>query len=279
MDLLVAGVSLPIFMPATEHGGDLYLDSVWIKDANLLEAVRRGCDELWLVWCIGNTATYRDGAFKQYVHMIEISANGSLNEELERIRALGEERGRPVRVHVIRPEWPLPLDPDFYMGRIDAGTLIALGYRDACRYLETRDPAGVPLGPEATRMREPRPGVGWRSELRGRADGGELTVHAHAEVEDVAAFTGGAPAVAVGEVSHPDLGDRVLARDGSVSLEGGRLRWTVDVDGRRFSLEQDARRALGTAHSLHARGVASPLDGARAVGRFVGALARGRRAD
>ena len=55
LDLLVAGISLPIFMPPVEKNGTIYIDSVWIKDANCMEAVKRGADELWLVWCIGNT--------------------------------------------------------------------------------------------------------------------------------------------------------------------------------------------------------------------------------
>ena len=89
-DLLVAGISLPLFMPAVKKGDALYLDSVWIKDANLLEAVARGADELWVVWCIGNTPHYRGGPFYQYVHMIELSANGALFEEFERIRELNQ---------------------------------------------------------------------------------------------------------------------------------------------------------------------------------------------
>ena len=55
LDRMIAGVSLPIFLPAVQSGGRTWTDAVWIKDANLLEAVRRGCTELWLIWCIGNT--------------------------------------------------------------------------------------------------------------------------------------------------------------------------------------------------------------------------------
>jgi hypothetical protein len=310
MDLLVAGVSLPMFMPALPHDGDLYLDSVWIKDANLLEAVRRGSDELWVVWCIGNSGTYRGGAFNQYVHMIELSANGSLIEELEQIRALNATRERPVRVHVIKPAWPLPLDPDFFFGRIDAAGLIALGYGDAARYLETIEADGVPLDQSATRMRDPRPGVGWRTELRGHLPlgrGGELVVRAGAEVEDLGAFLAGRPALATADVTHPELGDRMLAGDGSVALlPGRRLAWRFDVAGRVLELEQELGangiagvRGFGAARaavhdgasggaradlrgsaprtllSVHARGVGSPLEGARTVGRFarhVGAI-------
>ncbi|HEX7553954.1 MAG TPA: patatin-like phospholipase family protein, partial [Geothrix sp.] len=89
-DLLVAAMSLPAFMPAVPWQGMTYTDAVWIKDTNLWEAVKRGAEELWLLWCIGNTPTYRDGAFPQYVHMIEMSANGALFEELDRIRDLNE---------------------------------------------------------------------------------------------------------------------------------------------------------------------------------------------
>jgi predicted patatin/cPLA2 family phospholipase len=166
-DLLVAGVSLPMLMPAVERNGKSYLDAVWIKDANPSEAVRRGAEELWLVWCIGNTTRYRDGAFNQYVHMIEMSANGGLNEELAHLRAeLGSEL---PTLHVIKPEYPLPLDPDFYLGRIDASALIAMGYRDAKRYLASPSPAE--WGPSATKMRDQPPGAAFvekveRTEIR-----------------------------------------------------------------------------------------------------------------
>src|SRR5439155_1234647 len=43
-DLLVAGVSLPMLMPPVARDGKLFVDSVWIKDANPSEAVRRGAE-------------------------------------------------------------------------------------------------------------------------------------------------------------------------------------------------------------------------------------------
>lgn len=176
MDHLIAGISLPIFMPPIRIGADLYTDAVWIKDANLLEAVRRGADELWVVWCIGNTPEYRRGSFHQYVHMIEMSANGGLAEELDRIREMNERieagervggRTEPVRLHVIRPQHALPLDPDFFFGRITAATLVELGHADADRYLRGRTPEGLPLDPEVTRMREPVPAVRFRETMEG----------------------------------------------------------------------------------------------------------------
>jgi predicted acylesterase/phospholipase RssA len=180
-DLLVAGVSLPMLMPAVERGGKRYLDSVWIKDANPSEAVHRGAEELWLVWCIGNTTTYRPGAFNQYVHMIEMSANGGLFEELAHLRAeLGTEL---PELHVIKPEYPLPLDPDFYLGRIDASALIAMGYRDAKGYLADRPAEGVPWDAGATKMRDQPPGAAFVEKI----DGAEIRV----DIRNAERFFGG----------------------------------------------------------------------------------------
>ncbi|HEV2791661.1 MAG TPA: patatin-like phospholipase family protein, partial [Solirubrobacterales bacterium] len=196
-EALVAGISLPVLMPAVRRGGSPYLDAVWIKDANLIEAVKRGAEELWVLWCIGNTPAYRDGPFSQYVHMIEQSANGVLFEELDRIRELNEAivaghspygQERPVVVHVVKPRHPLPLDPDFFMGRIDAATLVAMGYDDAWRYLGAADrEGGVALTPAATRMEEPGVRVWWREWHAGPLGELELAV----EVPDAAAFLAG----------------------------------------------------------------------------------------
>ncbi|MGH2627050.1 MAG: patatin-like phospholipase family protein, partial [Anaerolineales bacterium] len=213
LDFLIAGTSLPIFMPPVRKGDTLYLDSVWIKDANLMEAVRRGAEELWLVWCIGNSGAYQTGLFNQYVHMIEIAANGSLFEELERIREINERisggespygQTRPIRLHVVKPAHPLPLDPEFYLGRIDAATLIALGYGDAKRYLATLREEGVPLDPEATRMQDSPPGIRFREtmsggfalgetdpregEREGERAGTELTMQAAVIIRDLERF-------------------------------------------------------------------------------------------
>ena len=175
-DHLIAGVSLPIVMPGLEINGQWYSDAVWIKDANLMEAVHRGAEELWLVWAIGNTTTYLPGALNQYVHMIEMSANGGLLEEYARIEMINEEieQGRsrygqkkPIRLYVIKPEHPLPLDPDLYLDKIDARSLINMGYAHAKNGLKTMPTQGVPLNAEATKMLDP----GTRLNIRGAYHG------------------------------------------------------------------------------------------------------------
>jgi hypothetical protein len=246
LDLLVAGVSPPIFMPPVHKDGVTWTDAVWIKEANLLEAVRRGADELWLLWCIGNTGRYHPGLSEQYGHMIELSANGALFGELERIaernRALGTGPAggglRPVRVHVVKPDYPLPPEPDLHLGRIDAGALVAMGYRDASAYLAGMRPEGVALDPGATKMRDPGLGLRFRERLSGTlalAGGGrdELHLDLLVEVPEVERFAED-PSRAV-----PLAGRLRCRRWGERLLTGGSFR--VERDASTIRLVYEAR--------------------------------------
>jgi NTE family protein len=252
VDHLVAGMSLPIAMPPIRRDGVTWTDAVWIRDANLVEAERRGADEIWVVWCIGNTPRYGTGALQQYVHMIEMSAAGALNSEMATIAHRNVERSSPVRVHVIKPRHPLPLDPELLLGRIDARTLVAMGYRDAHAYLATRSPAGVPLDVDASKMTEPEPGVRFRAESRGvlrpaaadeRGPAGPATLRVTAELHGMAGLApGSSPRPAVGSLS---TGAQVHY------LSGGQATWTADgamevvaelvVDGRSHRLRATRR--------------------------------------
>jgi hypothetical protein len=239
IDRLVAGASLPIFMPAVRAAGGTWTDAVWIRDCNLTACVERGARELWLIWCIGNTPRYHDGLFNQYVHMIEMSAVGALNSQLGAIAAMntrivaGETvhgHRQPITVYVVKPEIPLPLDPDFYLGRIDAATLIDMGYRDARRALRQREPA--PLGPRATQMREPGVGVSFRETMAGGFSLGptdpaigargaaQLTLHATIHIPDVAAFVASPvhEADLTGHIDYSPFGTAIPAESGVFGL-------------------------------------------------------------
>ncbi len=260
VEALVAGISLPVMMPAVRRGDTPYTDSVWIKDANLIGAVKRGAEELWVLWCIGNTPAYRDGSFLQYVHMIEQSANGVLFEELDRISELNDAiaaghspygQKRPVIVHVVKPRHPIPLDPDFFLGRIDAATLVAMGYDDARRYLATMDAElGIALTPESTRMEDPGVRVSWRERYAGPLGRLELAV----EITDAAAFgsAGRRQARLVGRIRAPGVGDALL-RDGRVTLSDGELVYegALDTDGGEVRLH--ARRGSSRGAPLAER--------------------------
>lgn len=251
LERLVAGVSLPIFLPAVGAHGRTWTDAVWIKDANLLEAVRRGCNELWLLWCIANTPYWGNGPLEQYVHMIELSANGALIGELEQIAEINDRRRRgeavfgstdPVVVHVVKPDLPLPLDPDFVTGRITAETLVAMGYRDAWRYVRTRTGAGAALDGTATRTTVPPLGARVSLRVQGRVmvapdrPAEEVDISFVVEVADIGRFVRDpeATAPAVGGITHPRWGYRPFV-DATLRVGNG------GSSGRRFALSATVR--------------------------------------
>lgn len=225
--LLAAGMSLPLFMPPLRRGDRIWTDAVWIKDANVAEALRRGADEVWLVWCIGNTPYWGDGPLEQYVHMIEMSAGGGLHADLQ----LAAAGGREFVLHVVKPTYPLPLDPEFFTGRITAGSLIDMGYRDAQSYLDASLPEGVPHEPSCTAMTELPPGVRFRQLLRGELDGQRITLELTVELPAVGDH--GVPPRLAGHLTHAPWGGRVPLADGTVTVSGQSLvfRARARVDG------------------------------------------------
>jgi hypothetical protein len=208
-ELLLAAISLPLATPPVDYLGKVWTDAVWIRDCNLLAPVRAGANRLWVAWCIGNTPRFGDGLLEQYVHMIEMAAIGRLNEDLAAIadlnrRIAGGERPYghevPIEVTVIGPEQPIPLDPDFLAGRIDAASLVSYGYRDAQRVLGRATP--TPLDTNATKMRERGQGLHFREVMRGRITFGEtdpdlgfksnaampVAIHATIDIDDMRRF-------------------------------------------------------------------------------------------
>ncbi|WP_339925107.1 patatin-like phospholipase family protein [uncultured Cyclobacterium sp.] len=159
---LLAGVSLPILMPALKIKNDWFIDAVWIKDANLMEAVKRGAEDIWLIWGIGNYPAYLPGSLNQYVHSIEMSANGALFEEFEQIKWINKliELGnspfgqtRPIQVFIVKPKLPLPLDPELFLKKITARSLINMGYQDTKNYLREKPEYGDSLDFRATQTK------------------------------------------------------------------------------------------------------------------------------
>lgn len=212
-ELMAAGMSLPIFLTPLRRDGKIWTDAVWVRDANVQEALRRGADEIWLIWCIGNSPYWGDGPLEQYVHMIEMSAMGALLADFEAARATGRE----FVLHVVRPEHPLPLDPEFYLDRINADTLIGMGYRDARKYLDTISSDGVAKDSSCTTMTEPPAGVRFNDTLRGDVDGERLTFTATVVLPSADAGT--APQLS-GFLDHRPFGARAFLADGRVETHG-----------------------------------------------------------
>ena len=232
----------------------------------------RGSDDIWLVWCIGNTGTYHNGLFRQYVHMIEMAANGSLLRDLGHVAE--HWPNRPVRLHVIKPQYPLPLDPAYFAGQIDAATLIALGYADARRYLDSPAPLSAPWQPGVTQMREPPAGAAARLVLAGRftrtspapgsvpgsvpagRDGGGIELRLQLQARGLDGDGGPRELTVAGDVTVPGMRPHTPIERGTAVLDPGagltlRLNWR-DAAGSRTLLAVPA--AGGLAVSVSADG-------------------------
>src|SRR3712207_9342599 len=85
-DLLVACVSLPMWFPPMHINGETYIDAVYISDANIEEAIRRGADELWIIWTVSEKDEWNNGFVANYFQIIETSAVGHYRAILKRIR-------------------------------------------------------------------------------------------------------------------------------------------------------------------------------------------------
>ncbi len=114
-DLLGACVSLPMWFPPVLIDGKHYIDAVYATDANLEEAIRRGADELWVIWTVSQLNDWEPGFVATYFQIIEAAANGRYNAVLDRIKvnnvnlAAGRpgEFGRPITVREIKGEVPI----------------------------------------------------------------------------------------------------------------------------------------------------------------------------
>jgi len=187
--------------------------------------------------------------------MIEMSANGALFAELDAARLAG----RDFRLHVVRPRHPLPLDTEFFAGRISAATLVDTGYRDAWDYLDGMLPEGLPHDPACTAMTEPPVGVRLTERLRGRLGEADLTLSVTTELALEEPSAAG-PTRVVGQVDHAPWGGRLPLADGRVEVDGAEVvhRARVRVDGR--WLELAARRELADDDGLDAWADVSTVD-------------------
>ena len=188
-DRLISAVSLPIWFPPVEIDGDTYIDAVFICDANLEEGIRRGADELWIVWTVSERGEWHPGFVAHYFQMIEAMANSQLRAVLKRIEesnerlARGEhaEFDRHITVKLLSAEVPLHYLMNFTRDRMTAA--VELGVQAGRRWCERE---GIPLrsGPAAT----PPAGGGGRAttvacteEMAGHVGLGEGDYHAGAQ--------------------------------------------------------------------------------------------------
>jgi predicted acylesterase/phospholipase RssA len=149
-DFLIAGVSLPGWFPPVRIGQSQYVDAVYVTDANLMTAIERGADEIWIIWTVNRAGVWRGGPINTYFQIIEASANGNLRRDLARIHANNEafdrgdssEFGRRIKVEMIVGRVGLHYLLNFRRGKFTRA--VEQGISDAREWCRSR---GYPLRP------------------------------------------------------------------------------------------------------------------------------------
>jgi predicted patatin/cPLA2 family phospholipase len=111
-DLLIATASLPVWFPPVQIDGDTYIDAVFNTATNLEEAIRRGADELWVIWTTSRRGHWRNGFLGNFFGIFEATTNHAYKQMLARIAANNEaverggsgEFGRTITVREIKSE-------------------------------------------------------------------------------------------------------------------------------------------------------------------------------
>lgn len=127
-DFLVATASLPVWFPPVRVGTDTYIDAVFNTACNVEEAIRRGADELWVVWTTSRRGVWKDGFVGNFFGVFEATTNHAYKQALARVErsndahARGEpsEYGRHVTVRELSAEVPLHYLLNFSRKRIAA---------------------------------------------------------------------------------------------------------------------------------------------------------------
>ena len=111
-DFLIATASLPVFFPPVKIDGSTYIDAVLNTATNLEEAIRRGADELWVIWTVSERGKWGRGFLGNFFGIFEATANYSYRRVLKRIEvnntniecgAFGEF-GRPIKLRELKAE-------------------------------------------------------------------------------------------------------------------------------------------------------------------------------
>lgn len=114
-DFLIAAGSLSVFFPPVPIGGETYIDAVFNTPANLEEAIRRGADELWVIWTTSRRGEWVRSLTGGFFGLFEATTNDRYKQMLARIarnndsiaRGAQGEFGRPIEVRELQAEVPL----------------------------------------------------------------------------------------------------------------------------------------------------------------------------
>lgn len=147
-DHLIASVSLPMWFPPVTIDGDTCIDAVFICDANVEEAIRRGADEIWAIWTVSTRDDWRGGFVNHYFQIVETTADTQFFSIWRRIAennrriAAGEpgEFGRHIEQKLLQAEVPVHYLFNFSKDRM--AEAVHLGVRMARQWCADH---GIPL--------------------------------------------------------------------------------------------------------------------------------------
>ena len=125
-DFLIAASSLPIWFPPVLIDGETYIDAVFNVDANVEEAIRRGADELWVIFTTSRRGEWQNGFVGNFFGIFEATTNGGYKRVRQRIDANNAaiacgapgEFGRTIIVRELGAEVPLHYLLNFSKKRI-----------------------------------------------------------------------------------------------------------------------------------------------------------------
>jgi predicted acylesterase/phospholipase RssA len=149
-DWLCACVSLPMWFEPVVRDGQTYIDAVYATDANIEEAIRRGADEVWVIWTVSMRGRWEDGFVANYFQIIEASANSNFKRVCRRIEennaAVGAGRpgdfGRRIDLRILQAEVPMHYLVNFSQDRLVES--VNLGVETARRWCRQQN---IPLRP------------------------------------------------------------------------------------------------------------------------------------
>ena len=279
-DYLASCVSLPMWFPPMRINGDTYIDAVFITDANIEEAIRRGADELWIIWTVSEKGEWHDGFVANYFQIIEASANGHFKRILSRVEesnaalARGDagEFGRHIEIKLLKAEVALHYLINFSQDRL--AEAVNTGVQQARRWCDENGipyqpaqveyPAEVHRAQTSLRFTEEMKGYvtfgeedydkGYR---QGRADGNYIMFHLTINVDGVNRFVTNPvhEATAEGYISSDALGGQLPVERGIFNLfvdDGDpaakrmlyRLFFTGELDGVRQPLTLSGHKRI-----------------------------------
>lgn len=180
-DMLCACISLPMWFPPARIDGETYIDAVYMTDANIEEAIRRGADEVWVIWTVSDKDEWHPGFVATYFQIIETSAVGHYRAVLKRIGENNEaiaaggrgEFGRHIEVYELKAEVPLHYLVNFSQDRL--AEAVNLGVQRAREWCRERGIAITPHpGEFPTEVHEARTKVSFTEEMKGFMTFGEM---------------------------------------------------------------------------------------------------------